>query len=74
MSAEVRIDRRGLGTIPWAIVLSAVATAAVGIYNLASAGRGQNQTLWESQSLYFVFSVALVVGIGFVDSRFIMRM
>lgn len=50
-----------------------VLTAAVGIYNLASASRPPNSPVWTSQVLYLGVGVAMVIGLAVLDYRFIQR-
>ncbi len=67
--------RQRIINVPWALVGVVLLTAAVGIYNLASAARmGTGQGLWLSQLLYVFVGIGLVVGLSFVEYRWLYRL
>jgi len=67
-------DRRSFANMPWALVGATVVTAAVGIYNLASASRPPAQPVWVAQSIYLALGLVVAGVVAMVDSRFIQRM
>ncbi|MGV3623417.1 MAG: rod shape-determining protein RodA [Archangium sp.] len=70
---QLSVQRRVVANIPWVLVVGVFVTAIVGIYNLASASRPPSSPVWTSQLLYLGVGISLVVGISFVDYRFIQR-
>ncbi|PZR08393.1 MAG: rod shape-determining protein RodA [Archangium gephyra] len=70
---QLSVQRRVVANIPWVLVVGVLVTAVVGIYNLASASRPPSSPVWTSQLLYLGVGISLVVGISFVDYRFIQR-
>lgn len=70
---QLSVQRRVAANIPWVLVVGVFVTAVVGIYNLASASRPPSSPVWTSQLLYLGVGISLVVGISFVDYRFIQR-
>ncbi len=70
---ELRVERRATANVPWVLVVGVLLTAAVGIYNLASASRPPASPVWTSQLLYLGVGIAMVVGLALVDYRLIQR-
>ena len=70
---ELRVEPRATAHVPWVLVIGVLMTAAVGIYNLASASRPPSSPVWTSQLLYLGVGIALVVVIALVDYRLIQR-
>lgn len=70
---ELSVQRSRAANVPWALLGVVLLTAAVGIYNLASASRPPSAPMWQSQILYLVVGLGLVVGISFIDYRLIQR-
>lgn len=70
---QLSVQRRVAANIPWVLVVGVFVTAVVGIYNLASASRPPSSPVWTSQLLYLGVGISLVVGISFVDYRFVQR-
>ncbi|MFZ5438738.1 MAG: rod shape-determining protein RodA [Myxococcota bacterium] len=70
---ELRVERRPTANVPWVLVIGVLLTAAVGLYNLASASRPPSSPVWMSQLLYLGVGVALVIAVAMVDYRFIQR-
>lgn len=70
---ELRVEPRATANVPWVLVTGVMLTAAVGIYNLASASRPPSSPVWMSQLLYLGVGIALVVVISLVDYRLIQR-
>lgn len=70
---QLSAQRRVVANVPWVLVVGVLVTSAVGIYNLASASRPPSSPVWLSQLLYLGVGIGLVVGISFVDYRFLQR-
>lgn len=70
---ELRVEPRATAHVPWVLVTGVLMTAAVGIYNLASASRPPSSPVWTSQLLYLGVGIALVVVMALVDYRLIQR-
>ncbi|MDP1829875.1 MAG: rod shape-determining protein RodA [Archangium sp.] len=70
---ELRVEQRATANVPWVLVIGVLMTAAVGIYNLASASRPPSSPVWTSQLLYLGVGISLVVAISLLDYRFIQR-
>lgn len=70
---ELRVEQRATANVPWLLVFAVLLTAAVGIYNLASASRPPSSPVWTSQLLYLGVGIAMVVGVSLVDYKFIQR-
>jgi rod shape determining protein RodA len=68
---ELRTQRRTMANVPWGLVAVVLAISAVGIYNLASASRPPASPVWLPQLAYLGLGVATVVGIAFIDYRFV---
>jgi rod shape determining protein RodA len=68
----MRVERRMLINVPWGLVATVVITAAIGIYNLASASR--TVRLWSVQSAYVALGLVAVVAVAAFDYRFLQRM
>ncbi len=68
---ELRTQRRTMANVPWGLVAVVLMISAVGIYNLASASRPPASPVWLPQLAYLGLGVATVVGIAFVDYRFV---
>jgi rod shape determining protein RodA len=66
---ELSAERRTVSQLPWLLLLVTVVTAAVGIYNLASAARAPSSTMWISQLVYFVIGTALAAFVAWLDPR-----
>ena len=59
--------------IPWGLIVAALAIAALGIWNLASASRPPHTPLWTRQSLNLAVGLAVALGICLVDYRVVQR-
>ncbi len=70
---QLSAQRRVAANVPWVLVVGVLLLAAVGIYNLASASRPPSNPVWVSQILYLGVGIGLVVGISFLDYRFLQR-
>jgi rod shape determining protein RodA len=70
---ELRVQPRATANVPWALLGIVLLTAAVGIYNLASASRPPSSPVWSSQLLYLFVGIGAVVAVALVDYRFIQR-
>lgn len=70
---ELRVAQPKAANVPWVLLFGVMLTAAVGIYNLASASRPPASPVWMSQLLYLGVGIAMVVGVSLVDYRFIQR-
>ncbi len=70
---ELRVEPRATAHVPWVLVTGVLMTAAVGIYNLASASRPPSSPVWTSQLLYLGVGIGLVVLMALVDYRLIQR-
>lgn len=70
---QLGIERRMVPHVPWGLVLSALAVALFGIWNLASASRPPHNPVWSSQAIYLAVAVSLGVAVCLVDYRFLYR-
>jgi rod shape determining protein RodA len=77
----LRVERRMLINVPWALLGITVLTALVGVYNLVSASRtpeggqqGSGLGLGTAQMAYLAVGIVAVVGVAAFDYRFIQRM
>lgn len=70
---ELHAQRRSFANVPWGLLAVVLFTAAIGVYNLASASRAA-QPLWISQSVYVGLGLVAVVALAFLDYRFVQRM
>lgn len=70
---ELRVAQPKAANVPWVLLFGVMLTAAVGIYNLASASRPPASPVWMSQLLYLGVGIAMVVGVSLVDYRLIQR-
>lgn len=70
---ELRVQPRATANVPWALLGIVLLTAAVGIYNLASASRPPSSPVWTSQLLYLFVGIGAVVAVALVDYRFLQR-
>ncbi len=70
----VRIERRMLPHVPWGLILSALAIALIGVWNLASAARAATSPAWVSQAVYIGIGLVAMLVVCLVDYRFIQRM
>ncbi len=71
---QLGIERRMLPHIPWGLILSALALAGLGIWNLASASRPPAPPMWKTQALYLGFSLVVLVVVALVDYRLLQRL
>jgi rod shape determining protein RodA len=71
---QLRIEKRMVPHIPWGLVFCALAIAALGVWNLASASRPPHAPVWSSQALYVGVGLFAVVCVCLVDYRWIQRM
>ncbi len=71
---EISPPRRTVAQVPWALLFATLATAAVGIYNLASASRPPSQPMWLSQLAYFGVGVAVALVVALVDPKLIEKL
>ncbi|HXX32193.1 MAG TPA: rod shape-determining protein RodA [Myxococcaceae bacterium] len=70
----VRVERRMVPHVPWALVAVTVALALLGIWNLASASRPPHTPLWTRQTVHLAVGFLAALGVCLVDTRFIQRM
>src|SRR5499433_4068398 len=70
---QLGIERRMVPHVPWGLVLSALAVALLGIWNLASASRPPHHPVWTSQAIYLAVAVSLGLAVCLVDYRFLYR-
>jgi len=70
----VRVERRMLPHVPWALVAVMLSVALLGIWNLASASRPPHHPVWGSQALFLSIGVALAFAVCLLDYRWIYRM
>jgi rod shape determining protein RodA len=71
---QLRIERRMVPHIPWALIFCVLAVAGLGIWNLASASRSQNSPVWTNQAAYLGVSVGAAILVCLVDYRVLHRM
>ena len=71
---QLRIERRMVPHVPWALVACVFATTLLGIYNLASASRPPHAPVWTQQSIYLGVAVAAGGVVCLVVCRVIMRL
>jgi len=70
----VRVERRMLPHVPWALVAAMLSVALLGIWNLASASRPPHHPVWGNQALFLAIAVALAFAVCLLDYRWIYRM
>ena len=63
------LEERRLGKLHWPLILCVLAIAALGVYNLASAGRAESIDLWKAQLRNLAFGIILVGVTLFLDYR-----
>jgi rod shape determining protein RodA len=68
---ELRVERKTVTNVPWGLLGWVTLTAAVGIYNLASASRPPANPVWTSQVLYLFVGIVAVFAIAALDYRVI---
>ncbi|MBL8920867.1 MAG: rod shape-determining protein RodA [Myxococcaceae bacterium] len=71
---ELSAERRSVSQMPWLVLLATVLTAAVGIYNLASASRPPSAPMWSSQIAYFFVGAAVAAVVAWVDPKLLERL
>lgn len=71
---ELSAERRSVSQMPWLVLLATVLTAAVGIYNLASASRPPSAPMWSSQLAYFFVGAAVAGVVAWVDPKLLERL
>ncbi|HYO65967.1 MAG TPA: FtsW/RodA/SpoVE family cell cycle protein, partial [Archangium sp.] len=71
---QLRIERRMVPHVPWALLFCVMAVAVLGIWNLASASRAQSSPVWTSQAIYLGVSLAIGMVVCLVDYRVLHRM
>lgn len=71
---ELSAERRSVSQMPWLLLLATVLTAAVGIYNLASASRPPSAPMWSSQIAYFFVGAAIAAVVAWVDPKLLERL
>jgi rod shape determining protein RodA len=71
---QLRIERRMVPHVPWALLFCVMAVAVLGIWNLASASRAQSSPVWTSQSIYLGISLLAGFIVCLVDYRIIQRL
>lgn len=64
-----QLEETRLGRLHWPLILCVVAIAALGVYNLASAGRAESVEIWKAQLRNLAFGIILVSVTLFVDYR-----
>ena len=69
---QLSIEKRMVPHVPWGLIICVLAIASLGIWNLASAGRGG--AVWSSQGLYLGIGLAAALVVCLVDYRWIQRM
>ncbi len=60
--------------VPWGLLGVTLATCALGVWNLASAARNAQSSVWGSQAAYIGFGLVAALGVCLVDYRWIQRM
>jgi rod shape determining protein RodA len=71
---QLRVERRMLPHVPWALVASMLGVALLGIWNLASASRPPHHPVWGNQTLFLLIGIAIAFAVCLVDYRLIYRM
>lgn len=70
---ELRVERRLVANVPWALLGVVLVLSAVGIYNLASASRPPASPMWLPQLIYLGVGLGTLAVIALVDGRLIQR-
>ena len=65
----MNVDESKLGRLHWGLILCALAIAALGVWNLASASRAESVDLWRAQMRALFVGTAIVAGFLLVDYR-----
>lgn len=71
---ELSAERRAVSQVPWMLLIVTVLTAAVGIYNLASASRPPSAPMWASQIVYFFIGAGIAAAVAWVDPKLLERL
>jgi rod shape determining protein RodA len=71
---QLRIEKRMLPHVPWGLLLTTLVTAALGVWNLASAARNSPNAVWASQAVYIGIGFGVLAAVCLVDYRWIQRM
>jgi rod shape determining protein RodA len=71
---QLRVERRMVPHVPWGLVLSALALALLGIWNLASAARPPHVPVWKAQALYLGVGLVVLGVVASLKYQFIQRM
>lgn len=71
---QLRIEKRMVPHVPWALIFCVLGICALGIWNLASASRPPHMPVWSSQALFLGVSILAALVVCLVDYRFIQRM
>lgn len=69
---QLSIEKRMVPHVPWGLIVCVLAIAGLGIWNLASAGRGGS--VWSSQGIYLGIGLTASLVVCLVDYRWIQRM
>lgn len=70
---QVRVDRRMISHAPWLLIITAVAIALIGVWNLASAARPPATPVWKSQALYVCVGLLAMGVVASLKPQFLQR-
>lgn len=65
----MNVDEVRLGRLHWGLILTVLAIAALGVWNLGSASRAESVDLWRAQLRALFLGTAIVSGFMLVDYR-----
>ncbi len=63
------VEDKKINRLHWPLILSVAAVAGLGVWNLASAGRGEPGALWLAQLKALLLGATLAAGSLFIDYR-----
>lgn len=70
---QLGIQKRLIPHVPWGLVITTMAIALLGVWNLASASRPPHHPVWASQALYLGVAMIGALAVALVDYRFLQR-
>jgi rod shape determining protein RodA len=65
--------RRVIQNLPWQVFAVTAAISALGVWNLASAGKAAPSPVWQSQLMWFALASVLCVAVCVFDYRFLLQ-
>jgi rod shape determining protein RodA len=71
---QLRIEKRMVPHVPWALIFCVLGIATLGIWNLASASRPPHAPVWTTQSMFLGVAMTAALVVCLVDYRVIQRL